>query len=107
VTSAGFVVGPIAGGFIAQHIGLKYIFIIMSALCGVAALIGIPCLKETYAPVIRLRLGKLSSDSEKVAQTLLYKNESIWRKLWLNLSRPVILLSHSFICFILSLYLAM
>jgi MFS family permease len=107
MTFSGFVVGPIAGGFITQSIGVEYVFIIMSALCGVAALFSIPFLKETYAPVIRLHLEKSSPDSEKVAQALLHKGESIWRKLWLNLSRPVELLTHSFICFILSLYLAM
>lgn len=99
--------GPIAGGFIAQNIGIKYIFIVMSALCGLAALIGIPCLKETYAPVIRSGLATTFSESEKAYQTRRQKNESIWHTLWLNLSRPVILLSHSFICFILSLYLAL
>lgn len=99
--------GPIAGGFIAQNIGVKYILIVMSALCGLAALIGIPCLKETYAPVIRSGLATTSSESEKAYQTRRPKNESIWHILWLNLSRPVILLSRSFICFILSLYLAL
>jgi hypothetical protein len=97
---AQFVVGPITGAFIVQNIGVKYIFIVMSALCGVAALIGIPCLKETYAPVIR-------SDSKETYQILPKRKESIWHILWLNLSRPIILLSHSFICFILSLYLAL
>jgi MFS family permease len=104
---AQFVVGPISGAFIAQNIGVKYVFIVMSALCGIAALICIPCLKETYAPVIRSRLATTCSDSEKVYQALPPKKESIWHILWLNLSRPVILLSHSFICFILSLYLAL
>jgi MFS family permease len=103
MTSSGGVVGPIAGGFITQSIGVKYIFIIPSVLCGVAALIGIPCLKETYAPVIRLDQAKRSSDYGKEAQT---KNESIWHILWLNLSRPLVLLTRCFICFILSLYLA-
>jgi MFS family permease len=103
----GFVIGPIAGGFIAQTIGVKYVFITMSALCSLAALIGIPFLRETYAPVIRLRLAKMSSEPEKVAEAHLPMNKPIWHILWLNLSRPVILLSHSFICFILSLYLAM
>src|ERR1700691_585210 len=107
ITAPGFVVGPVIGGFIAQNIGSKYVFIVMSALCGLAALICIPFLRETYAPVIRLKLTSTSSIPEKAAQTHIPKNQSIWRILWLNLSRPVILLSHSFICFILSLYLAM
>jgi MFS family permease len=102
----GFVIAPVTGGFIAQNIGFKYVFIIISALCGLAALIGIPFLRETYAPVIRLRLAR-SSNLEKATQTFAPENQSIGRIMWLNLSRPVTLLTRSFICFILSLYLAM
>jgi hypothetical protein len=86
---------------------VKYVFIFLSALCGTAALIGIPCLKETYAPVVRLAQEKRSSDFEKLVEALAPMNQSMWHTLWLNFSRPVILLTHSFICFILSLYLAM
>lgn len=100
-------VSPIAGGFIAQNMGVKYVFVAMSMACGVAALVGIPFLRETYAPAIRLRLPKRSSDLDKTAPTLTVKNESIWHILRLNLSRPIVLLTHSYICFILSLYLAM
>jgi len=103
----GFVAGPIMGGFIVQNMGEKYIFIIMSGLCGLAALIGIPCLRETYAPVIRLSLAKRSSDSDTPVWTPTGTNGSIWHILWLNLSRPIVLLLRSFICFILSLYFAM
>jgi len=100
------VIAPVTGGFIAQTIGFKYVFIITSALCGLAALIGIPFLRETYAPVIRLKLAR-SSNLEKMTQTLTPENQSIRGIMWLNLSRPVTLLTRSFICFILSLYLAM
>ena len=108
ITFAGLIVGPIMGGYIVQGIGVKYIFVIASALCGTAGLIGIPFLKETYAPVVRLALAETPSDPEKVIDTLAPKNgESLWDTLWLNLSRPVMLLTRSFICFILSLYFAM
>ncbi|KIM71778.1 hypothetical protein PILCRDRAFT_16737 [Piloderma croceum F 1598] len=103
----GSVIGPIIGGYISQSVGVKYVFVFLSALCGAAALIGIPCLKETYAPVVRLAQAKRSSDFEKLVEALAPKNRSMWHTLWLNLSRPVILLTRSFICFILSLYLAM
>lgn len=106
----GPVLGPIAGGFIAQSIGIKYIFIIISCLCGVCALIGIPLLRETYAPVIRLGLAKKSADPEKAAKAhpaLASAHGSMWRIIWLNLSRPAIMLTRSFICFILSAYMAL
>jgi MFS family permease len=103
----GAAVGPISGGYIAQNIGVKSIFFIMSGICGAAALISIPFLKETYAPLIRLRLATKLSGSEKTIRTLLPENESIWLLLRVNFSRPIILISHSFIFFILCLYLAM
>jgi MFS family permease len=107
MNSSGVAIGPVVGGFIAQHMDAKYVFIAMSMSCGAAAVIGIPFLRETYAPVIRSRVAKKTSNLEKAPQTLMTKDESIWKTLWLNLSRPAILLTHSFICFIFSLYLAM
>jgi len=106
---SGVAVGPVMGGFIAQIMGFKYVFIVASMSCGVAALVGIPFLRETYAPVIRLNMAKRISDSEKgtAAQQITPIDESIWHFLWLNLSRPIILLTRSFTCFILSLYLAL
>jgi len=74
-----------------------------------ASLIGIPLLRETYAPVIQIRrLRAQSSDPEKAAklQSLLVANKSKWQILWENLTRPVVLLTRSLICFLLSLYMA-
>ncbi|EJF56590.1 MFS general substrate transporter [Dichomitus squalens LYAD-421 SS1] len=64
----GPVIGPVAGGFIAQTIGFKYIFIVVAGLCAVAAVVGIPFLRETYHPVIRLRRAKKSGDPEALAR---------------------------------------
>lgn len=103
----GGVVGPIVGGFIAGSVDVKYIFIVLGGLCGLASFIGIPFLPETYVPVIRMNLAKKSSDPEKAALALTPKKESLGHLLWFNLSRPFILITHSFICFILGLYPAM
>lgn len=125
----GPVIGPIAGGFIAQTVGTKYIFIgdllslylirtasyglltvlVIAASAGLAAIIGIPFLKESYAPIIRRRLAQASSDPEKVASAVASSpgTENPLQYIWLNLSRPMILLTRSFICFILSLYMAL
>jgi len=101
--------GPVIGGIITKSMGIKYIFIAMVIACGVASLFGIPCLRETYSPVIRSRLAKKASHLETaaVSRMLTPTNESIWHILWLNLSRPMILLTRSFICFTLSMYLAL
>ena len=126
----GPIVGPVAGGFIAQTIGIKWVFLIIACeypriryhsqefqvswfvivTCAVAALFGIPLLKETYAPVIRLRRAAKAPDPEKAMKThprLLRERRSKLHMLWVDLSRPIIILSHSFICFILSLYMAL
>ncbi|GJE84455.1 MFS general substrate transporter [Phanerochaete sordida] len=102
-------VGPIAGGFISETIGFKYVFVVISALCGVAAALGIPFLRETYSPVIRLRLAQKLGDPEKAAAQhphLVQNHGSMWHLIWVNLHRPFILLTRSFVCFVLSLYMA-
>lgn len=72
-------------------------FIVIVGLCAIASIIGIPFLKETYAPVIRLRRSvKESLDPEKAAQfypALAQAQGNKLRLIWLNLSRPFILLT--------------
>lgn len=98
-------IGPIVGGFVAQTIGIQYVFYLITGLCGVAAILAIPLLRETYAPVIRRRLGACGADLEKGVINVQVQGR--WIYLWVNLTRPVILLTRSFICFILSLYMAL
>ncbi|KAJ6455268.1 major facilitator superfamily domain-containing protein [Mycena vitilis] len=107
----GPVVGPILGGkegFVTEKIGIKYVFIIVAAVGGLSSALGIPLLRETYAPLIRLRKAKGSTDPKKSAksQPIFVKDSGNLHYLWLNLSRPVILLFGSVICFLLSLYMA-
>ena len=129
ILNKGPVIGPIAGGYIAQTMGIKYTFITFTGhplpvfifrarldypftrvgLCGVASIIGIPLLKETYAPVIRLRRAQKSGDLEALARIpdIAHVQRDKWKFLWDNLTRPFIMLTRSFICFILSLYMAL
>ncbi|TFY82605.1 hypothetical protein EWM64_g1411 [Hericium alpestre] len=103
-------IGPIAGGFIAETIGWKYIFIVITAVCGLASLVGIPFLRETYSPIIRLRLARNMDREEALRRhphLIHAHDENKWQHLWENLSRPFVLLTRSFICFILSLYMAL
>jgi hypothetical protein len=81
----------------------------LPAVCGVSAMIGIPFLRETYSPIIRLRRARRSNDPEAIAKvpSLINSNQSKMQFLWVNLSRPVIMLTRSFICFILSLYMSL
>ncbi|TCD69329.1 hypothetical protein EIP91_008085 [Steccherinum ochraceum] len=102
--------GPVAGGYITQTVGFKYIFVVIGGLSAISAAVGIPFLRETYAPVIRLRIAKKSADPEKAAEQhphLATSHSSGYHVLWVSLSRPFILLTQSFVCFLVSLYMAL
>lgn len=102
--------GPIAGGYITETVGYKWIFVVIGGLSAISGAVGIPLLRETYAPVIRLRIAKKSADPEKAAKQhphLAASHGSGFHLLWVNLSRPFILLTRSFVCFVLSLYMAL
>lgn len=102
-------IGPIMGGFIAQTIGVQYVFIVIAGLCFVAGFIAIPLLRETYAPVLRERRAKKRGDAENAVHKFhpSLDSSSKIHFLLLNLTRPVQLLFGSFICFMLSLYMAL
>ncbi|KAG2056689.1 MFS general substrate transporter [Suillus hirtellus] len=90
----GPVVGPIIRGFVAESLGIQYEFYVVAAICGVAAVINIAFLKESYAPVIRLRHDKIATDLEKVPEghpTLTALQMNKWVYLWINLKQPIIL----------------
>ncbi|KAI0832553.1 multidrug resistance protein 4 [Trametes gibbosa] len=106
----GPVIGPVAGGFIAESIGFKYIFVVVAGLCAIAAALGIPFLRETYHPVIRLRRARKAADPEKVAQAhphLIAEHGNKWHRLYVDMTRPFVLLTRSIICFLLSAYMAL
>jgi hypothetical protein len=92
------------GGFITETVGIQYAFYLIAGLCGVAAAVGIPLLRETYAPIIKLRHAP---DPEMAVADNPVLTMGKWGYLWINLERPFIILSRSFICFILSLYMAL
>ncbi|VDB97006.1 unnamed protein product [Peniophora sp. CBMAI 1063] len=107
----GPVIGPVMGGFLGESVGWKYCFILIVALAGAAAVVGLPCLRETYAPVIRLRLAK-SMDPEEAMKRHPHLMEAHdpkkrWQIIKVNLVRPFVLLTRSLICFVLSLYMAL
>jgi MFS family permease len=107
---SGPALGPVVGGVITQKIGFRYIFVILAGLCAVNAAIAIPTLRETYAPVIRLRRCIAQhGDLEKLLDVypeLKRREGSKLGYIWLNITRPLVLLTRSSVCFLLSLYMA-
>lgn len=106
------------GGFISETIGFRYIFVVLAALAGFSALIGIPFLRETYAPVLRARAARqrafdveatvLEQPGKELfgtqAQSKVPSSGEVLRS---SLTRPIVMLSTNFICFILSLFMAL
>ncbi|THH12222.1 hypothetical protein EW145_g147 [Phellinidium pouzarii] len=104
-------VGPVAGGFITETIGFKWIFIVIAIFAGIGSVFGILVLEETYAPVIRIRRAKkeIKSTGERTFEhdVLLGQHQDFAHVMWVNMTRPFALLFGSFICFILSLYMGL
>lgn len=94
---------------LAETIGYKYIFIVIVGVAAVAACVGIPFLRETYAPIIQQRILQKQSDEEShaVSSVLIRSRREQLGLLWTNLTRPFVMLSQSLICFVLSLYMAL
>ncbi|KZS94405.1 MFS general substrate transporter [Sistotremastrum niveocremeum HHB9708] len=104
----GPVIGPIAGGFVSETVGVKWVFIIITCVAGIASALGIPILKESYAPILRVKYAVRDGHDKEKAMNIVSPNGTLSKGqiLWTNLSRPMVLLFQSFILFILSLYMA-
>jgi len=90
-----------------QSIGFKWVFILLTILAGIMAVIGIALLDETYAPIIKERLAaKYAADHEKGLPLSIPPKLTLKEALSVNLARPFLLLTRSLICFMLSLYMA-
>ncbi|KZV69849.1 multidrug resistance protein 4 [Peniophora sp. CONT] len=104
-------IGPVMGGYLAETVGWKYCFILVGCLSSAAGILGVPLLRESYAPVIRLRLAKGMSPEEAMRRHPHLQEAHDPSKKWAimreNLERPFILLTRSLICFALSLYMAL
>jgi MFS family permease len=102
-------IGPIAGGFLGQSKGWKWVEGLMTIFSGVMWLLGLIFVPETYAPVLlRKRAKKLSSMTGKVYRTKTDAGGrmSSGRTLKIALVRPWILLFKEPIVLVLSIYMA-
>lgn len=104
-------IGPVCGGFIAQTIGFKWIFIIIAIASGLGGVVGILVLRETYGPIIRIRRARkqVKAAGERTFEHDLILGQHLDFKhvMWVNMSRPFALLFGGFVCFILSLYMGL
>ncbi|KAH8804190.1 major facilitator superfamily domain-containing protein [Flagelloscypha sp. PMI_526] len=104
-------IGPVVAGYVGQSLEIKWIFIIMALVSAGAAVVGIPLLRETYAPVLRLRragleenLDILLEEHPELAAGRTWKGKA--SMIWNNLSRPTLLLFQNLTLFMLASYMA-
>jgi MFS family permease len=102
-------IGPIAGGFLGQNEGWRWVSGMMTIFAGVMWILGLVFVPETYAPVLlRKRAAKLSAMTGKVYCT---KEDAKGRTssrqaLSTAMVRPWILLFKEPIVLVLSIYMA-
>lgn len=102
--------GPIAGGFLGETQGWRWVEGLMAILTGVLWITGTLTIPETYAPVLlRKRASALSKATGKVYTSKLevaHGKPTIARQYKVALSRPWILLVKEPIVLLLSIYMA-
>ncbi|KAH8092500.1 multidrug resistance protein 4 [Cristinia sonorae] len=101
-------VGPIVAGYVTQTVGFRWIFVIIGGLSAAITLVGLPVLKETYAPVIRAIIARRTGSQESAVTK--ETNQGLgdgWELIKANITRPFILFTRSSICFLLSLYMGL
>ncbi|KAI1117108.1 major facilitator superfamily domain-containing protein [Nemania sp. NC0429] len=103
----GPVIGPVIGGFVSEYLGWRWTFWLILIIAGVASLLAIPLLKETFEPVLlerkAARMRKSTGNMNFQARSdnkHLTPGQSIARAI----VRPVKLLLFSPIVLLLSVY---
>ncbi|KAG2038282.1 multidrug resistance protein 4 [Suillus americanus] len=104
----GHLIGPVVAHVMGSFINKPVVFDVVVGICSIVTpILGILLMRESYAPVIRLRRDKNSLDPERAATMHPAFTMKKWAYLWINLKRPFMIMTRSFICFILSLYMVL
>jgi len=102
---------PIVGSFVVQALGYRWLFIITAGLDLILAFVSILFMDESYAPIVRIKRDAASKIPEKVKNARRHHGSDVqvnrWKFLCISLSRPIILLTRSLICFSMGLYMAL
>jgi len=94
-------IGPAIGGFMAETVGWRYLFVLVAGLAAIGSVLGILLYRETYAPILRLRIGKAEGKPNTCQVP-----KSRLSYMFTNFRRPFMLLTRSVICLALSSYMA-
>ncbi|KAH8804175.1 multidrug resistance protein 4 [Flagelloscypha sp. PMI_526] len=99
--------GPVPGGFLVERIGIKWVFIVLAAWGALCSIVGVLTLQETYGPIVRVGQAAKSGQLEELLALhpeLISARQNKLNIIWLNISRPTVLLFCSLILFLLGLY---
>lgn len=94
----------------AETVGWRYLFVFVAGLAAIASVIGTLLYRETYAPVIRIRIlqeTRVVGEVSGIQSHLLQAQGMRLNYLLTNLQRPLMLLTRSIVCFVLSAYMAL
>jgi predicted MFS family arabinose efflux permease len=94
----------------AETVGWRYLFVLVACLSAVASVVGALLYRETYAPVVRLRILQGTRATGEVSKTQSHIPQAHGNRLnylFTNFQRPFILLTRSIVCFALSTYMAL
>lgn len=101
-------IGPIAGGFLAQAEGWRWIFWVLTATAGVITIMGFAVLRESYAPVLlKSKTRRLQKETGNTQLRSKLDSGVAPRELFFrSILRPSRLLVFSPVCLLLSMYAA-
>ncbi|KAK7204222.1 major facilitator superfamily domain-containing protein [Myxozyma melibiosi] len=105
----GPILAPVIAGFIAQNLVWRWIFWILTIVCGVVFGLGVIMLEETYAPILLLRKAQAmrkATGNQSLHTVFEIAGESLYDKLISSVTRPLMMLVTNPIVFSLGLYMA-
>lgn len=105
----GPVLAPVIAGFIAENLVWRWIFWILTIVCGIVFVFGVLLLEETYAPILlrnKAVVLRKATGNESLHTVFDIAGESLSDKVVSSIARPLFMLTTNPIVLSLGLYMA-